>query len=239
MAAGAIPRPHLDEELALWRSGYRLIAGADEVGVGAIAGPVVAAAVILPLEDPDTLLATLREVRDSKQLWGVNATRRDEKRVALEEVIASTALCYAVAVVDVAAVEELGGGTERAAKVALRQAIEALSPPAEYVLLDGGDALDGLGLPCTAVPKGPGQPYTSCLSIAAASNLAKMARERLMNELALRYPDYHFAMHKGYPTRTKDGQGHLDILEHLGPLPGIHHVGNKLIRQLRAPATHG
>ncbi len=123
MAAGAIPRPHLDEELALWRSGYRLIAGADEVVVGAIAGPVVAAAVILPLEDPDTLLATLREVRDSKQLWGVNATRRDEKRVALEEVIASTALCYAVAVVDVAAVEELGGGTERAAKVALLQAI--------------------------------------------------------------------------------------------------------------------
>jgi ribonuclease HII len=169
-----------------------LTAGADEAGRGPLAGPVVAAAVILNPSRP------IEGLRDSKQL---SASRRGE----LEQAIRLRALAFAVAQASVEEIDRLN--ILQASLLAMRRAIEALSPSAQYVLVDG-NRLPALPVAARAIVKGDSlEP-----AISAASILAKTHRDRLMTALDAQYPHYGFAQHFGYPTPE-----HLALLCRLGP----------------------
>ena len=192
---GAVPT--LACEQRLWTEGYARVAGLDEAGRGAWAGPVVAAAVILPSNEP-ALLQELVGVRDSKTL---TAARRE----ALLAVIRELALAVGVGVVPAAEIDALG--IVPATRQAMALALQAISPPADYLLIDY------LRLPKIAVPQ-HSQPKGDAhvLTIAAASIVAKVSRDRLMVELEVRFPGYGFAQHKGYGTAA-----HRAALAELGP----------------------
>lgn len=169
----------------------------DEAGRGAWAGPVVAAAVILPPDLPD-LAALLAPVRDSKQL----TPRCREDCFSL---IVRHAVSYGIGSVPAEEIDRLG--ILRATRLAMRQAIESLQPRPEYLLVDAVP-LPELGLPYSAIIKGD----RDCLSIAAASILAKVTRDHWMMALEERLPGYGLGRHKGYGTRA-----HLEALRRLGP----------------------
>lgn len=183
------------------------LAGVDEVGRGPLVGSVVAAAVIL---DPARPIAGLT---DSKKL---SARRRE----ALDVEIRQHALGFAVAEASAAEVDALN--IYHATHLAMRRAIDALAPAAEYLLVDG-NRLPGHALPGQAVVKGDARHA----AIAAASILAKVARDAQMLELDARHPGYGFARHKGYPTQV-----HLAALERLGPLPEHRRSFAPVARQL-------
>jgi ribonuclease HII len=179
--------PTLELELAARAAtGLRYIVGLDEAGRGAIAGPVVAAAVILPLDDADRL-ALLAAVTDSKQL---TAQHREE----LYEQIVANAVAYGIGSTPAAAIDEMG--ILPANMRAMRAALAQLEPAADYLLVDGPLPLRNVTLPQQAVVRGD----SHCLSIAAASILAKVTRDRYMVALDGRFPQYGFARHKGYCT---------------------------------------
>ncbi|GGW62852.1 MULTISPECIES: ribonuclease HII [Halomonadaceae] len=169
------------------------LAGVDEVGRGPLIGSVVAAAVIL---DP---LAPIEGLTDSKKL---TARKREQLDVQIRE----RALAFALAEASAAEIDTLN--IYHATHLAMRRAIDALMPAAEYLLVDG-NRLPGHALPGQAVVKGDARHP----AIAAASILAKVARDAQMAALDLRYPEYGFARHKGYPTKE-----HLAALEAHGPL---------------------
>lgn len=178
-----------------WRiEGRRWIAGVDEAGRGPLAGPVTAAAVTLPADfDPHALAG----VRDSKQL-------NESERERLYEAIVKTAASYAVAH---ASPREIDGlDIRRASLLAMKRAVENLSTAPDYVLVDGRDYPD-LDIPGEAVIKGD----QKSLAVGAASILAKVTRDRMMDSLHARYPQYGFNRHKGYPT-----QHHRDALKLFG-----------------------
>ncbi|WP_346795777.1 ribonuclease HII [Halomonas sp. Bachu 37] len=172
----------------------RWLAGVDEVGRGPLVGTVVAAAVILNPDDP------IEGLTDSKKL---SAKRREQ----LDHEIRTRALAFAIAEASAEEVDTLN--IYHATHLAMRRAIDALCPAAEYLLVDG-NRLPGHALPGQAVVKGDARHA----AIAAASILAKVARDAQMAVLEVRYPGYGFARHKGYPTRE-----HLAALERLGPIP--------------------
>jgi ribonuclease HII len=185
--------PHL--ERLLWRVGIGHVAGVDEVGMGPLAGPVVAAAVVLPPE------CDLDGVADSKQL-----PARERER--LDGEIRRRAIAIGVAVVDAEDIDRLN--IYRAAMRAKREAIAALAPVVPgFVLVDGRE-IPGLGAPQSAYPKGDG----FVLSIAAASIVAKVHRDALMRVLDAAHPGYGFGRHMGYATVA-----HLRALGELGPSP--------------------
>lgn len=169
------------------------LAGVDEVGRGPLIGSVVASAVILDPSRP------IEGLTDSKKLTA-------KKREALDVQIRERALAFAVAEASAAEIDQLN--IYHATHLAMRRAIDALTPAAEYLLVDG-NRLPGHELPGQAVVKGDARHP----AIAAASILAKVARDAQMAELDLRYPDYGFARHKGYPTKE-----HLAALSAHGPL---------------------
>ena len=170
----------------------RLVCGADEAGRGPLAGPVVAAAVILDARQP------IDGLRDSKQL---SPSRREQ----LARAIRSRAMAWAVAEASVQEIDRLN--ILQASLLAMRRAIELLDPPAEVALVDG-NRLPRLRIEARAVVGGDAlEP-----AISAASILAKQHRDRLMAELDLVYPGYGFAEHAGYPTPR-----HLQRLRELGP----------------------
>ena len=174
--------------------GWTRIAGVDEAGRGPLAGPVVAAAVILPAE------VELDGLRDSKCLTA-------EVREVLYEQVVQAAICWSVALVEPEEIDRIN--ILKATHLAMARALSGLSPAADGALVDG---LPVKGLPCPhqAIVGGDG----SCVSIAAASILAKVTRDRLMHELDQVYPGYGLARHKGYGTPE-----HLDALRNLGPSP--------------------
>ena len=182
-------------ERALWGKGVTAVAGVDEVGVGALAGPVIAAAVILA---PGTIIKGLA---DSKLL---SAKRRE----ALFEVIREDALAIGVGRAEVEEVERLN--VYWAAMEARRRAVEALELTPGHVLVDGKRCIAGCRLAQTPVVGGDA--FSG--SIAAASIVAKVTRDSLMREYAQYHPGYGFERHKGYATIA-----HLDALDRLGPLP--------------------
>lgn len=169
-----------------------LLAGVDEAGRGPLAGPVVAAAVILNPECPISGLA------DSKKLSG-------RRREALAEKIREHALGWAVAHATVQEIEQIN--ILHASLLAMRRAVLALQPQAEHALIDGNRCPE---LPCTAEAVVGGD--ASVEAISAASILAKVARDAEMRRLHELYPEYDFARHKGYPTRQ-----HLEALARHGP----------------------
>lgn len=203
--------PSLLYEGRLWSQGYRRIAGLDEAGRGAWAGPVVAAAVILPASQPD-LIERLAGVRDSKQL-------SPARRETLIEAIQAQALAWGVGQVAPAEIDALG--IVPATRQAMHQALASLSPAADYALIDYLPLPD-LDLPQFSLPKGDAR----VLSIAAASIVAKVLRDRLMIQLDDRYPGYGFARHKGYGTPQ-----HRAALQALGPC-AIHRLSFAPLQQL-------
>ena len=167
-------------ERACQRNGYRQIAGIDEAGRGALAGPVIAAAVILPIN------CGIEGLKDSKQL---TPNQRDH----LYDKIYSVAVSVGIGSVDNRVVDKLN--VLEATLLAMRQAVEELTPQPDYLLVDG------INFPATdiqgeAIKKGDSRSY----SIAAASIIAKTTRDRRMIALDRTYPDYGFSQHKGYPT---------------------------------------
>jgi ribonuclease HII len=187
--------PHLLHEQRLWRAGLRVIAGLDESGRGAWAGPVVAAAVILPNDQPD-LRGALEGVRDSKMM-----TPTDRERWAGE--IRHFAVGVGIGQADNGEIDELG--LLPATRLAMMRALSQLKPDPEYLLIDHLP-LPESDLDQTAITRGD----ASVLSIASASVIAKVFRDLLMTRLDREHPGYGFASHKGYGTR-----GHRDALRRL------------------------
>ena len=185
----------LKHENALRKTGLRWIAGIDEAGRGPLAGPVVAAAVILP--------AGFRHagIDDSKKL---TPEKREEIYSAL---ILRADICWAVSIVEHDEIDRIN--ILRASHEAMRRAVRALATLPEHALIDGLPVRP-FPVPHTAIVKGDGQ----CKSIAAASILAKVTRDRIMVCLDAEFPFYGFAQHKGYPTGL-----HLERLKIHGPCP--------------------
>jgi ribonuclease HII len=175
-------------ENALMRAGFQPLAGADEAGRGACAGPLVVAAVILGRK--------IEGLADSKALT-------PQRREALFEIVMKKAQCVSVITIEVDEVDR--GGVHRANIEGMRRAIEGLAIEPGYVLTDGF-AIAGIGRPGLAVWKGD----QVCASIAAASIVAKVTRDRIMVDLDLDHPGYGLAEHKGYITR--DHQQALSLL---------------------------
>ena len=182
-----IQNPDLTYELNLWPY-YRHIAGLDEAGRGALAGPVAVGAVILPVDEPH-LLRTLEGVRDSKLLTPI-------ARESFAPHIKESALSWEVGF---ASAEEIDHyGIVPATRLAALRALEGLSLTPHYLLTDFRLELPQLDLPQTALVKGD----ILCLSIAAASILAKTTRDALMREMDSQYQGYGLGKHKGYGTRS-------------------------------------
>jgi len=195
--------PSLEEERALQGQGYRAIAGLDEAGRGAWAGPLVAGAAILPLDWP-RLARDLAGLRDSKRL----APRR---RASFYERIGQSASASSVGVVSSVLLDE--SGVVAATRLAMKRALDNLVIPADYLLIDFFP-LSYRDLPHKSITGGD----DLCFSIAAASIVAKVMRDRMMVALDRVFPGYGFAQHKGYGTPQ-----HRQALYRLGPCP-IHRL---------------
>jgi ribonuclease HII len=222
--------PNLTLELAFWRDGYQYIAGLDEVGRGAWAGPVVAGAVIFPAVSARTAhvwahsvkFRALARVNDSKQL---SPSLRED----LYEPIRASALGCATAAATHAEVDALG--IVRASHLAMRRALEALPLPPDALLIDAL-VLPELEIPQQGIIHGD----AISLSIAAASILAKVTRDRFMCELDASIPGYNFARHKGYGTSE-----HSAALRACGPSP-VHRFSFAPISRMASllpPASEG
>lgn len=204
--------PTLNEEIALFEQGYCFVAGIDEAGRGCLAGPVVAAAVMLPLPLPDRLAARLIGVRDSKQ---VTAQSREKLYLSIME----CALSVGVGSGSVELIDERN--ILQATKWAMRVAFTQLTPPPQALLLDAV-RLPDISIFQRSIIKGD----ALCLSIAAASIIAKVTRDRMMLEMHAQYPVYGFDQHKGYGTAA-----HLAALQHYGVTP-IHRRSFAPVREL-------
>lgn len=198
----AKPVNRLAFESEQWQRGLTRVAGVDEAGRGPLAGPVVAAAVVLPQVWQDGGFdERLRDLNDSKQLT-------EAQREAFFAILTSHPdIRYGIATVDAAVIDRIN--ILQATHRTMNEALAQLQPPPEHVLVDG-TAVKTMRFPQTPLVKGDSRSY----SIAAASVLAKVTRDRLMLEFDQRYPGYGFAEHKGYGTPQ-----HLAALARLGPCP--------------------
>ena len=181
----------LSYEKKLYQSGYSLICGTDEAGRGPLAGPVVAADVILQKN------YTLDGLNDSKQL-------SEKKREKYYPIIIKDAISYGIGIVDAKTIDEIN--IYEASRLAMKKAIASMSVKPDYVLTDAMPIKD-LDIPVTSIVHGD----ALSLSIAAASVLAKVTRDHIMYDLDKKYPEYEFAKHKGYPTKR-----HLELLKKYG-----------------------
>ena len=177
------------------RNEYGIFCGTDEAGRGPLAGDVYAAAVIL---NPDDVI---EEINDSKKL-------SEKKREKLFDVIKEKAVSWCIATASVEEIEEIN--ILNAAMLAMKRAVSGLDIKPEFVLVDGNKIPDGLEIKADCLVKGD----ALSASIGAASILAKVARDRYMKEIALKYPEYGFEKHKGYGTKQ-----HREALLKYGPCP--------------------
>ena len=223
MRASRKARPTFTAEYDLWKAGHRVIVGVDEGGVGAMAGPIVAAAVLLPLSEVDVDL-TLREL--AELWWEVRDSRdiADAKKERLDTLIRQTARVE-IGIVEVAELAEKGLSSA-ASRVATERALDALSRPLDAVLLDGDIGLPARDLVYRKIAKVRG--VTTSLTISAASIVASVHFNRLMCAFGEQYPEYGFSEHKGYVTVR-----HKDALRRYGPCP-IHHPHHKIVRSALA-----
>lgn len=187
----------LDYQEQFYSDQVDLIVGVDEAGRGPLAGPVVAAAVILPRAYIN------KEINDSKQLTA-------KKREKLFEVIKRDAIAYGVGIVDADKIDEVN--IYEATKIAMKEAINNLKHNYDLILTDAMK-LKGFTVPVIDIIKGDAK----ALPIAAASIIAKVTRDHMMIELAKKYPEYGFDVHKGYGTKA-----HLEALKKYGPIKHIH-----------------
>ena len=185
--------PDYEFEKAAVNSGFSCICGVDEAGRGPLAGPVCAAAVILPEG------AVIEGLDDSKKLT-------EKKREKLYDIIKETAVAYSVAYGTLEEIESVN--ILEATYLAMNRAIEGLSVKPDFALIDGNRVPRGIKIPCETVVKGDAK----SMSVAAASVLAKVSRDRLMLEYDEKYPLYDFKKHKGYGTKE-----HTELIKQYGP----------------------
>ncbi|MZH02269.1 MAG: ribonuclease HII [Nitrospinae bacterium] len=181
-----------DYEIKARDQGYQVVAGVDEAGRGPLAGPVVAAAVILPLD------TDLEGLDDSKK---ISPAKREELFPKIQTMV------HGVAVVNPEVIDEIN--ILQAARLAMKKAVEKLSSNSDLLLIDGNQKIDS-SIKQWAIVKGDAKSY----SIAAASVLAKVTRDRIMEDYHNLYPQYEFARHKGYGTKL-----HRDLIAEHGPCP--------------------
>ena len=182
-------------EKELWKNGINLIAGMDEVGRGPLIGPVVTACVILPKD------FVLEGLTDSKKL-------SEKKREEFYDYIMEHAISVGIGMMDEKVIDEVN--IYEATKLAMYQAVEKSKVKPEHVLIDAMK-LDKLEMPSTSIIKGDAK----SISIAAASVIAKVTRDRMMIELDKKYPMYGFKSHKGYPTKK-----HIEAIKEYGLIDG-------------------
>lgn len=186
--------PTFEFEEKLYDAGYTAVCGCDEAGRGPLCGPVVAAAVILPRG------FIIEGLNDSKKL-------SEKKREKLYDIIIENAVAYGIAEATPCEIDEYN--ILNASMLAMRRAVEMLGVKADFALIDG-NCSRGFTIPTETVVKGDARSY----SIAAASILAKVTRDRGCIELDRLYPEYGIAKHKGYPTKE-----HMDAVRRFGPSP--------------------
>ena len=187
--------PDYEFEKAAVNSGFSCICGVDEAGRGPLAGPVCAAAVILPEG------AVIAGLDDSKKLT-------EKKREKLYDIIKQTAVAYSVAYGTLEEIETVN--ILEATYLAMNRAIEGLTVKPDFSLIDGNRVPRGIKIPCETIVKGD----SKSMSVAAASVLAKVTRDRLMLEYDKKYPEYNFKKHKGYGTKE-----HRQAIVEKGPCP--------------------
>lgn len=175
-------------------NGFKNVCGVDEAGRGPLAGPVCAAAVILPHG------LIIDGVNDSKKI-------SEKKREQLFDIIKENSIAWSVAWASVEEIEEIN--ILNATMLAMKRAVEGLSIKADYAIIDGNKTPD-LDIPCQSIVKGDAK----SMSIACASILAKVSRDRLLKEIAVQYPQYRFEKHKGYGTKL-----HMELIRQYGPSP--------------------
>ena len=182
-------------EKEIYLSGVESICGIDEAGRGPLAGPVVVAAVIMPKD------SMIEGVNDSKKV-------SEKKREAVYEQILDEAIAYGVGIIDQKEIDNLN--ILNATKKGLTEALKGLEVKPERILVDALNGIDTLGIPYTSIIKGDAKSY----SIAAASIIAKVTRDRIMREWDELYPQYGFEKHKGYGTKM-----HIDAIKEYGLCP--------------------
>ncbi len=203
---GNVPADMLAFENQAMLNGYKVIAGVDEAGRGPLAGPVVSAAVILP-ENFD-----VPGINDSKKL-------SEKKREALFPVIQKRAIAFGIGLADHKEIDQIN--ILQASLLSMKRAVEALSVTPDYLLVDGK-----FNIACTIDQRSVIKGDALSLSIAAASILAKVTRDRIMADLDLQYPEYGFKRHKGYPTKA-----HKDAILTHGPCP-VHRRSFKGVKDI-------
>ena len=186
--------PSFEFEDDKYEKGFTAVCGCDEAGRGPLCGPVVAAAVILPRG------LVIQGLNDSKKLT-------EKKREALFDIIREKAIAYGIAEASPEEIDEIN--ILNASQLAMRRAVEALNVKADFALIDG-NCSRGFNIPTETIVKGDSRSY----SIAAASILAKVTRDRQCIELDREYPMYDIAKHKGYPTKD-----HMELVRKYGPSP--------------------
>lgn len=186
--------PSFEFENEIYGMGYTAVCGVDEAGRGPLCGPVVAAAVILPRD------IEIDGLNDSKKLT-------EKKREKLFDIIKEKAIAFAIAEASPSEIDELN--ILNASMLAMRRAVDSLPKKADFALIDG-NCSRGFEIPTKTIVKGD----ANSASIAAASILAKVTRDRQCIELDRQYPEYGIAKHKGYPTKD-----HMDAVRRLGPTP--------------------
>ena len=184
----------LEFENIAYQKGFSSVCGVDEAGRGPLAGPVCAAAVILPKG------MIIDGVNDSKKL-------SEKKREALFDVVKESSVAYNIAFATVEEIEKYN--ILNATMLAMKRAVEGLSMPADFAYIDG-NRTPSLEIPCEYIVKGDAR----SMSVAAASILAKVARDRLMLGFSEEYPQYSFEKHKGYGTKV-----HIEAIKEYGPCP--------------------
>ena len=188
----------LDYEKHLVDQGYKLIVGCDEAGRGPLCGPVVCAACILPLNYQN------EEINDSKKLT-------EKKRSKLFEIIKRDAVSYSIVVISPQEIDKINIYAE--SRKGMQEAIKQLNVTPDYILTDAMPLLEFEDIQKEALIKGDAK----SMNIAAASILAKVTRDLIMDELDEKYPQYEFKKHKGYPTKR-----HLELLDQYGPIKEIY-----------------
>lgn len=182
-----------DIERTLFKKGYNHIAGTDEAGRGPLAGPVVAAAVIIPND------VTIANLNDSKKLT------KNQREKLFEAIATSGAIC-SVGVIDNETIDRIN--ILKASLLAMQKAILSLEVKPDFILVDGSFTVPNVTIPQMAIIGGD----AICDSISAASIIAKVTRDRIMDKYQEIYPEYSFVNHRGYPTKR-----HLDELKNYGP----------------------
>ena len=196
----------LDYEKDLFVKGYKLIVGCDEAGRGPLCGPVVCAACILPPDYQNEL------INDSKKLT-------DKKRKILFEEIKKVALAYSIVEISPEEIDKIN--IYEASRKGMTVAIHNLELKPDYILTDCMPLLEFPGVPQENLVKGDAK----AMCIAAASILAKVTRDNILDQLDLEYPQYNYKKHKGYPTKE-----HIELLNKYGPIKGLYRYSYKPVR---------